>query len=272
MNSLKSHLQGARKIASLDVYINQESEDSAFTTGDRGKFVICINRGPAEMAIDTPAQFQDVLAHELGHFVALLSKDPTQSSEVKFLANLTGDQSFVISAEKKAWELGKKIRPAIDGEQEKLAMATYYRESSLPLPDEYRLVASKPNLCPPPYLCKWEDDGGMVLPEPEPDTTGEGDGEFDAWFLIPPTATEKAETAWLKQHGKLQPRHKERIKKTVRHPVSRGALFGLTLFIGVCLMEVLDHSRSSKLLGLPIAGALYHGVLVLVDVICDRLF
>lgn len=66
---------------------------------------------------------QTIIAHELGHFVAMITKDPTHNNPLEQygLAPLT-------PGEQKAWEIAKEIVPDIDPNLENKAMESYKKQ------------------------------------------------------------------------------------------------------------------------------------------------
>jgi hypothetical protein len=68
---------------------------------------------------------ESILAHELGHFVARIFRDPTHNPVYRFLAREFDDNSMLLPAEKRAYELGRKIYPNLSQAAEKRALATY---------------------------------------------------------------------------------------------------------------------------------------------------
>lgn len=142
-----------RKIASLDVYVDSDSQDSSGTKQiGPNQFVIQLNPkqeidGTGRLNLNSTRQLQTTLAHELGHFVALITGDQTHKREFQMYYQLTGDTSPLIPAEKLAWELAHEIKPDLDTENERLAMESYTKmqwgnfpmepiPSGLPMPKE----------------------------------------------------------------------------------------------------------------------------------------
>lgn len=87
-------------------------------------------RPVADKAIDSTSwdaknAAETVLAHELGHVIAHIFHDPTHKPGLQWLANITGDNSPLVPAEKLAWKLGKTMYPKLDKEQADKALASY---------------------------------------------------------------------------------------------------------------------------------------------------
>lgn len=131
-----------RKIASLDVFVDTESKDSSATRKvGPDQYVITIRpsqtsgNGDDSFSLKTDRDLQTTLAHELGHFVALVTKDKTHDNTFQLYYQLTGDTSPLIPAEKLAWKLAHVIYPELDIDNERLAMDSYTKMAWGMFPD-----------------------------------------------------------------------------------------------------------------------------------------
>lgn len=120
------------KIATVEIYMDTETQNSSVTrkTGPHTYRVqINPNQSPGDgsdkFSLKTVKDFQTTLAHELGHFISILTKDETHAPANNLLFQLTGDTSTVIPAEKKAWSLAHIMVPDLNTENEAHAMASY---------------------------------------------------------------------------------------------------------------------------------------------------
>ena len=139
-----------RKIATLDVYIDPESNEPSSTgkvdgaPDGPGRYQLTVNKGTKVGEIKTMGEFRSTFAHELGHFVSLVTRDETHDPTLRLFSNLTGNGSLVLPAETKAWEVAQEIYPALDEKHAKTLLDTYrsYHVEPDPLED-------------------WENEGGQ---------------------------------------------------------------------------------------------------------------
>jgi hypothetical protein len=68
---------------------------------------------------------ETLLAHELGHFVAILFSDPTHDRTMRLLSVILNDSTLNLQAEAKAWELGEIIKPKLNKRIEHYALSGY---------------------------------------------------------------------------------------------------------------------------------------------------
>jgi hypothetical protein len=120
-----------QKIATLSFFINPTSRNSSLTrqVGPQ-EYQTVINGGMiandgTDFTIRTQKDFQTVAAHELGHFLALISKDPTHSREALRHHQTMFGELASIPAEKRAWELAHLIYPNLDRGNETKSLKTY---------------------------------------------------------------------------------------------------------------------------------------------------
>jgi hypothetical protein len=138
-----------RQIARLDVFVDTESNSPSGTAQvENGRFVLNMNLGDSKtIPIDTKEAFQAVFAHELGHFVAMIMRDPTHDPSNKLFQMITNDSSAVLPAERKAWEIAKEIVPDLDRTTEAKCLKSYednssWSDSCEPIP------SGLPGVCP----------------------------------------------------------------------------------------------------------------------------
>jgi hypothetical protein len=117
-----------KKIATLEIWYDSANVPSGSGRRSDGTYRITMTPG-GDIPIDTRDKFQTALAHELGHFVALLTKDETHDPANQFYHRLTGDSSSLIPGELKAWALAKKISPDLDKTFERECIASYERSA-----------------------------------------------------------------------------------------------------------------------------------------------
>lgn len=68
---------------------------------------------------------ESILAHELGHIVAHIFSDPTHNKTDNFIAQMFGDGSVVIPAERRAWKIAHSMRLPLSKEAEEVGIASY---------------------------------------------------------------------------------------------------------------------------------------------------
>ncbi len=156
-----------RKVATLDVYIDPESTDSSVTSGSYGpgNYSITINKGEEPHAVTNMGKFQSTLAHELGHFVGLLTMDA--SHDVRLAREMRdngtqGRQILSLPAERKAWEFANIINPYINPEDIKNSLATYERHFWRKCNKWHNVAPVLPEPEPDDFTGRWEDDGGAL--------------------------------------------------------------------------------------------------------------
>jgi hypothetical protein len=111
------------RIATIEVYVDTESSDASATRQTSvDSFRVTINAKGKRFT--DRSLFQTTLAHELGHVVALLTRDPTHKDEYHNYSQMTGDSSLLIPAEKKAWALASDMVP-LDKTEERRCLKTY---------------------------------------------------------------------------------------------------------------------------------------------------
>ena len=116
-----------RKIATLDVYVSDDKTASGTRQTSPSTFELTMNAGsPCNPTIGR-LEFQTIMAHELGHFVALVTHDPTHNVPVveHLLSRITGDASALVPGEKRAWEIAREILPNLDTAKEKKCLDSY---------------------------------------------------------------------------------------------------------------------------------------------------
>jgi hypothetical protein len=120
-----------RKIATLDLYVDPDSPDSSVTQQKSfNLFEITVNGGSVDkkygdFRVKTQKDFQTTLAHELGHFVSIVSQDQTHRNINVMEIALTGNVRSQVPAEKKAWELANLMVPDLDKDNERRSLSTY---------------------------------------------------------------------------------------------------------------------------------------------------
>lgn len=81
--------------------------------------------GKGELNKDPGRRNQTILAHELGHVVAQIYKDPSHSPFFQMLASVSDDNSVKLPAENQAWKNAHEIDPALDPRLEEIAKRSY---------------------------------------------------------------------------------------------------------------------------------------------------
>ena len=121
-----------RKIATLDVYVDSDESAFSFTRKtESGKYetVMATNDSHAKEnghnGIHDIETFRTVFAHELGHFVAVVTKDESHNPINQYLFRLTNDRSTLVAGEKRAWEFAHLIYPNLNREDERFALKSY---------------------------------------------------------------------------------------------------------------------------------------------------
>lgn len=106
-----------RKIATLDIFADDIAENSGAEEVSPGRYQIDLALNGVTSVGGFPKDVQTSLAHELGHFVAMVTGDPTHGN-IAAVTRLPG--------EKKAWELAEKILPGkINKLQKQLGLRSY---------------------------------------------------------------------------------------------------------------------------------------------------
>lgn len=102
-----------KKIGTLTLYIDDSDKhldlSSGFFTAKNGDYELWIRPNADNHLAGhslTNHEFQTVIAHELGHFLATLSNDPTHSSLMHVFLPTYG--------EVRAWQLAEQIKPDLD--------------------------------------------------------------------------------------------------------------------------------------------------------------
>jgi hypothetical protein len=119
-----------KKIATLEVFYDDSRVPSRSGQDSPTTFHIIMTPGSPEIPINTKARFQATLAHELGHFVALLTRDETHNP-INHLTyqSFMGDSSSLLPREYKAWAIAKEIIPDLDREQERKCLQSYEKQA-----------------------------------------------------------------------------------------------------------------------------------------------
>lgn len=107
-------------LGSVDIYFDPDSTDASGLHGYGNKFEIVLTREiqGRRFDIDDIPALQTVMAHELGHLVNDITKDPTHANphEIKLNALLFGNGKGLVRAEQKAWETAEQIKPDLNQE------------------------------------------------------------------------------------------------------------------------------------------------------------
>jgi hypothetical protein len=122
----KTTLKG-KKIATLNVYLDESTEHSDISSAVRSRDENGVYELWLRPFVDgkilkenagyelTTKGFQTIVAHELGHFLAMITLDPTHSKLAYFIMGQT-------VGERKAWKLANEIKPDLDKGLEKIAL------------------------------------------------------------------------------------------------------------------------------------------------------
>lgn len=130
-----------RKLATIDVYVDSANEDTCSSGAiARGHYVVFMNRGSGEHRIENIEQFRTVLAHELGHNLSLITRHPSHLPMRLMGWQATGDNSFILPAERQAWEMAHLIYPTIDRRSLEHGLHTY-ETAPAPSPERAALAA-----------------------------------------------------------------------------------------------------------------------------------
>ena len=116
----------AKFVAGIKLFIDMKSVSSSGTLATVGgeSYIIICPRGVDE--IKTKEHFFTVLAHELGHWIALQKETPAATDKrAHYMHKLTGDGRYVLPIEREAWDWGEKILPDLDQAKRKEALLTY---------------------------------------------------------------------------------------------------------------------------------------------------
>jgi hypothetical protein len=110
-----------KKIATLDVYVDSESTESCGTgnvepqPGDTcRRFQLTMNKGEGNHLVKDGETFRTVMAHELGHFLCMVTDDKSHDPMALVGFSATQDTSLAMPAEVRAWEFAYKIYPQLD--------------------------------------------------------------------------------------------------------------------------------------------------------------
>ena len=112
-----------KKLATLDVYLDDsKGEESSYTrhTSDSAPYEIIL-RPQSDTVNGRPAKEEDVLAHELGHFVTDVIR--------VYRGGHSGNQNYTTSEqlqeEKQAWHFAEITRPEVDKRTERTVLGHY---------------------------------------------------------------------------------------------------------------------------------------------------
>ena len=157
-----------RQVARVNIYINPVSTESSVTADSRnGEFDITINQGEGKHAIKNVSDFQTTLAHELGHVIALLTKDPSHDTRQNFAArdDFGGTHQLNIGAEERAWQFAHDIWPDLNQKAEDWSLGTYREHKALVESGRvprFQQYVTLPEPEPDDFTGRWEDDGGAL--------------------------------------------------------------------------------------------------------------
>lgn len=116
-------------IATLNVWVDSDTTglpSGLHTSADGKTFNMVIKPNVDKPIFDHIAHnpnldpIQSIIAHEMGHFVARLTADPTHREASIFNLHVP-----LVPAEKKAWDIGEAINPQIDKTLRDSAMRSY---------------------------------------------------------------------------------------------------------------------------------------------------
>jgi hypothetical protein len=111
------------KLASLEVWLDDSpGEESSYTTHKEGETAYKVVLRPKGDLVDgKQPKPEDVLAHELGHFVADVFQTPA-AKKSWFPTATTNEQ---LSGEREAWHFAEAIFPDFDKEVKEKVLAHY---------------------------------------------------------------------------------------------------------------------------------------------------
>lgn len=124
-------------LATLTITLDTDSLGSSGTFSNDGKdFQMLIKtEGGKPHSLDNPSDYdfrigslktlQTVIAHELGHFVSIITKDETHDLDKMRMYQIFQEPDLILPAERKAWKIAHLIYPDLDTENEKASLKTY---------------------------------------------------------------------------------------------------------------------------------------------------
>lgn len=117
-----------RLLARLEVFVDVDSTDksSGIRSDDGRNFELVLYPQQRDYPMKDMHDFQTVFAHELGHFIAHATHDPTHRPKQLIQDTLTGQVCDLnIPAERRAWEFAKQMSPDLNQETMAHAISSY---------------------------------------------------------------------------------------------------------------------------------------------------
>lgn len=116
-------------LATLNVYVDMDetATPSGIRKTDGNDYELVMYPNQDCIPCDTRHAFQTIMAHELGHFVAMVTRDPSHHPANRLMAMLAGKNSAAaeLPGEIKAWELARTISPDLDRKTEQECTDSY---------------------------------------------------------------------------------------------------------------------------------------------------
>ena len=173
------------KVATLEVYIDNDPSPenvSGIAQTSPDTWVLTMYPNQKATPAKTQAEFQTIMAHELGHFVAMVTHDQTHYSNAAIAGKTLFHDSptLALPGERKAWQIAHDIYPNLLASSEKSCLDSYENAAKA----EFNIMAG--------ILKRMQ--GGNYNPlkplklkcfaEPDEDAEGrwENEGGYPQWF------------------------------------------------------------------------------------------
>lgn len=119
-----------RLLATLNVYVDLEDTKTPCSVGPRGEkeYELVMRPNYAdENAVESASieGFRTALAHELGHFLSMATKEKTHNSPEFYLGKQVGSPTLALESEATAWKYARKINPELSIQHEVACMNSY---------------------------------------------------------------------------------------------------------------------------------------------------
>lgn len=176
------------KAATLEVYVDNDpnpEEVSGIKQTSENTWILTMYPNQKATPCKTREEFQTIMAHELGHFVAMVTRDETHYSNAAIAGKtLFGDSpSLALPGERKAWQIAHKIYPDLLASSEKDCLGSYEDAAKQETKQEIKMVTALLNRMQgfPTAKCYME-------PDEDAEGRWENEGGYPQWFSNSPEA------------------------------------------------------------------------------------
>lgn len=115
--------ESEQKIATLTVYVDAKETNSMVMPLGNGEWKLVLGGEPTQ-SMDS---VRTAAAHEMGHFISNITREPSHNPKYHLIAELLGDNSVLAPSEKYAWKLAHEMVPSdqFDTKMEEESIGTY---------------------------------------------------------------------------------------------------------------------------------------------------